>query len=843
MARLFSAANGNNTDASTWYVIDNGSFNESETSTITLTTSYTGVSWTAFAPGAITIDGCGFRVAQRIGTTGTLSGELYNSTLASSVAGTEVTINLTDLADTSAASDGGWIFLKYAAPVTLLAGNNYQTRYRTSASSQLSIAGSTSTNPSRLLRTTASQAPIAGDDRYIYGEFVSGSGITTKTVILNDTGSAIDYGSASTSQVNAALSIGRGGTFTLENSASRNYVQKLSGNAIIYNGGVVNLGQTGSFLPSSSTFRWDFDCVSNVDFGIFVRRGGTFNAAGTPKTRWTTLTGNVSASMMQIPVVSTNGWQTNDTLVLAPTLTTITQAESRSISTVDSTTQVTITPSLSNTHHGIGSIQGEVGNLTSNLQIYGKSNTVGTFLTYNANSYGYINNVEFRYYGSSNTSKRGLEIQHLNTSTMGVVTVESCSFYDQSLSTSLIGANVSSTGDRFRIVGNVCYTTISAGSGFVVLGGGSNVSPIVDFSNNCAIGGTANAGTGIQSNIINTFQGNNSDNVSAGYSTGVTFSVAFIDSGHNSILSGYRSHSNSTGINVSGLSAKTILSSSFVSNSTGMQFSSAGPTNIVSCSFIGNAASGLSPSSPVAECILNNCEFKARLNPSSPQLNGVQFNSQGAVPNKLTFNKCSFGVGATHSTADVNISAIQSGMISFNNCILSSSLEITATAYNFLTETAYIGIQRNDQTVGNHRAFIRYGIITRDTAIYRTASPSMRIEPESSTYLVNTKIRPFRVAVNSGQTCTPSVYVRESVLGDGVAYNGVRIKLYQKANYNLGVESDVLLATATAASTGAWELLTGTTAAATDDGVFEFYLEFNGTAGWINIDDFTATVA
>jgi len=99
------------------------------------------------------------------------------------------------------------------------------------------------------------------------------------------------------------------------------------------------------------------------------------------------------------------------------------------------------------------------------------------------------------------------------------------------------------------------------------------------------------------------------------------------------------------------------------------------------------------------------------------------------------------------------------------------------------------------------------------------------------------------VPVNSGQACTPVVYVRESEAGDGAAYNGSRVDLYVKANYNLGITSDTLLATATAASDGAFEQLTGTTATVTDAGVLEFYVVCNGTMGWINIDDFTATNA
>ena len=93
----------------------------------------------------------------------------------------------------------------------------------------------------------------------------------------------------------------------------------------------------------------------------------------------------------------------------------------------------------------------------------------------------------------------------------------------------------------------------------------------------------------------------------------------------------------------------------------------------------------------------------------------------------------------------------------------------------------------------------------------------------------------------SSLSCRCACHVRRLYVG--AAYNGSRVDLYAKANYNLGITSDTLLATATAASDGAWEGLTGTTATVADAGVLEFYFVCNGTTGWINIDDFTATNA
>ena len=48
------------------------------------------------------------------------------------------------------------------------------------------------------------------------------------------------------------------------------------------------------------------------------------------------------------------------------------------------------------------------------------------------------------------------------------------------------------------------------------------------------------------------------------------------------------------------------------------------------------------------------------------------------------------------------------------------------------------------------------------------------------------------------------------------------------------------VATATAAAAaGSWELLTGTTGAAGDTGVMEFFVDCDGTTGWVNVDDWS----
>jgi hypothetical protein len=93
------------------------------------------------------------------------------------------------------------------------------------------------------------------------------------------------------------------------------------------------------------------------------------------------------------------------------------------------------------------------------------------------------------------------------------------------------------------------------------------------------------------------------------------------------------------------------------------------------------------------------------------------------------------------------------------------------------------------------------------------------------------------VAVASGNTTTIGCYVRCSAAPDTV-YNGNRPRLMLKKNPSLGVDNDVVLATATVAANGAWELISGTTPSASANGSWEVYVDCDGTAGWVNCNDF-----
>jgi hypothetical protein len=142
-------------------------------------------------------------------------------------------------------------------------------------------------------------------------------------------------------------------------------------------------------------------------------------------------------------------------------------------------------------------------------------------------------------------------------------------------------------------------------------------------------------------------------------------------------------------------------------------------------------------------------------------------------------------------------------------------------------------------SAGVHRVIKRNGTISNDSTIYDVSPSSLRLTPNSAVYKLEST--PFIVAVASGSTPTTSVKVRKSVAGDGTAYNGNQPRLLLRANPSAGTSynSDIVCATASAAS-GSWETLSYTLPVAVTDNVgMEFYIDCDGTTGWINVDTFT----
>jgi hypothetical protein len=154
---------------------------------------------------------------------------------------------------------------------------------------------------------------------------------------------------------------------------------------------------------------------------------------------------------------------------------------------------------------------------------------------------------------------------------------------------------------------------------------------------------------------------------------------------------------------------------------------------------------------------------------------------------------------------------------------------------------SYFTMQRYGQTAGDHRCEMTFGQFKTDTSIVNTAAQSLRMTPNSATHKLesapNGTMAPpgLLVRVNSGDAINASAYIRESVVGDGAAYNGNAPRIIVRANSSVGITSDTVLATYSGAA-GTFRATSGTSAfTCTDKGYVEIIFDCDGTAGWVNI--------
>ena len=203
--------------------------------------------------------------------------------------------------------------------------------------------------------------------------------------------------------------------------------------------------------------------------------------------------------------------------------------------------------------------------------------------------------------------------------------------------------------------------------------------------------------------------------------------------------------------------------------------------------------------------------------------------------------------------------------------VLAGGFGQTIIAYNTLMSMTNSGVVNNiplgnsftsikhNQVAGDNRVLVPFGgggasggsggtasfTFLTDTTIYNRESPSMRCYVAFATPKIQTPV--MYVPVKSGINPTISIKVRKSVVGDGTAYNGSEPRLILLANTALGYSYDTtlgynmysaVLATASGAA-GAWETLTANLPTTpTEDGVVAVVVDMDGTAGWVNIDDF-----
>lgn len=835
MAVLTSIATGNFTTAGTWGVVDSTSYLNAENATESLlTTTYSNTRSAAFTPGAIVVSHIGVKLCERIGTTGTMSVHMNTSADHVEVAGTEVTINTADLPSALEADlNGGWIFFKLASPVTLSAATGYELEAKTSSASMVDLwCDATLDNISRAIVTTTTQAPAAGDDLIVAGER-TGAGTGNSFTVTMDNTATTDFGAASTSLVTPSLAICDRGTLSYGTTAATNYYLKQSGNVIVYSGGTFNMGTTGTQIPRNSTASLQFDCATNVDFGLTIRNLGAFNAQGLSRTVgnnsfYCKLNTDEAINSTSLGVDTDTGWLDNDEIAVASTTRTVAQCEKGALNGAAGAATLTVDGfagvggGLAFAHSGTSPTQAEIILLTRNVSILGASASLQGYISFTVTSSVDIDWTEIKWMGSATTGKRGIDI---STGTGGSLNIQYSSLHDFSVASSR-GQNVGTSCNNITYSNNVSYAIANshyvigstAGStltfdGNIFMKNTDATSSLALFNdvggvitNNTFIGATANGFSCAQSSqTIGTFSGNTSHSNGA---DGFDFSQSQNSFGTLSSITSWRNSGFGIDFSTAQIEGVTINVGTFFGNTTTNLNIGTSVARFTCISVVSNGDSTFSTTS------------------------GVAFPGASFCPG-VTFISCDFSTVSGIKTAHTNDVICGAGFVDalFLNCIFAGTNEVTSQS-NMMVNSS-IKSQKHDQTAGLHKTWTKYGTITIETTTVHTGGQSVKLTPNNASSKLESPS--FYVAVANGATITPTVYVYEDV-----AYNGARSRLIVKRNDAIGITADTVLDTATAASDAAWEGLTGTTAAATDDGVMEFVVDCDGTAGNLFVDSFSA---
>lgn len=832
MANLLCESNINFTSSS-WKAIDSISFNNSEASSSNTTTSF--VASSASTPGAITVEGIMIKYRYLVNNTGTLTVELYNSTGAASVTGTSVTINVSDLAMqllSGNVNTGGFIYLKFPSPVTLLAATLYSVRIKSSVNGSVSINTSTGTNWSIGLVTSTNAAPASSDLLFIAAPFTTISTPAVITCTFNNT----------TSTVFGSIEVGGYAKLILENNASTDYQFKIA------NGGLfkctlnseTEFGTSSSRINASSSFLLELQSTGLASNGLIVKTSAKFTMFGAQKIRKAKLTANSIVGATSLTTNVSTEWKNGDNIVFANTIRSASATalcERKALTADASGTSLTIT-AMANAKSGTAPIQCDIGNVTSNAKIYGTSTTstiyikVGERITGNI-SYFNVDNVEFRYLGGNTADKYGITLYGQSSSS--VVDIIDCAFHDGATSNGYsINIPAGLFSDNYTITGNVIY------GGYIGLSLGNGVTGTMydgtkKFNDNLLIGQN-NRGMFLYFSSKHNYLFELKNNIVSGathYSLDLSVLVDLTTEIDGNIT--YGGARAGMYINIQNSTIKNCTS--YLNNGVGIHIDRCNNITLDTGTLFGNSNNMQITG---ADNIIKN--YSIQSNSTYTTAYGIYLGAVNFVSAiNIIFDNCSIGTSTSH-TGGVIFVQQEPFLAIFRNSLFGGSVIVAPNNGNW-GDFSKISFQKFNQTSDSHRVVKSgFGIIYSDTVIYDSSPISQRLIPSSS--LRKLKSTTFQIAVASGSTATVSAKVRKSVIGDGTAYNGNQPRLILKANptaHGSAYNSDIVCATASAAA-GTWETLSYTLPSAVTDNVgMEFYVDCDGTTGWINIDSITVS--
>jgi putative intracellular protease/amidase len=200
---------------------------------------------------------------------------------------------------------------------------------------------------------------------------------------------------------------------------------------------------------------------------------------------------------------------------------------------------------------------------------------------------------------------------------------------------------------------------------------------------------------------------------------------------------------------------------------------------------------------------------------------------------------CDFGVAtgvyAANATADINIATtLPVTQITAVNCRLGSATEVAGVTN--MAPGSFIALGQKDQAVA-HEVQTPIGTLSYDAVVTSGGNPTLRMTPSSATLKLRSNARQtdkWLIAVQSGQTIDFEILVQKDA-----TYNGTQPRLVALSNPALDINADTIIATMSGGA-GSFQALIGSIGPVPATGVIEIFADCDGTAGFINVADFTA---
>jgi hypothetical protein len=842
MAFLVCGANGNFSAAATWQVADATFSTASTSSTATaLTTSYTTSSGTT--PGAITVDALAVKVLVRAAgaATNNLILSLYNATDATEVTSASIPVSDIPAAAAGAETHGGWFLWKFGSNQNLTAGKSYVLRARLdSTSTGVSLGAIATTNYQRLLRTTTTASPASADQLFILGEWTTSATFTTRTATIDFTTTTVDLGAGAAAGFSYLPGICIGKSGTVNATTGSTIYCKVSGNITVFSGGTLSLGTTGT--PFVGDVSIVFDTVSSGNYGLRGRAGATISLVGSPRTAGKSvvkakLTAAAAIAATTLNVDTDTGWLSGDEVLITNTNTNGgPENEIRILNGNASTASMDVTAGLTYAHDGLATTcVARVLLLTRNVKVTNNASTsqradheipdMGVTLQWCQFDGGCVT------FNAPLTTASTLDYvcsrQNSGASSPALDLSPSDNVVLSNYVGALLSANTSVVLDAPAASANYriqnAYVAHASGAAGVCV----NLDQLPDLTVDNSLTGVECFG-GVVGMYFTLSAGNNVTSV-----TGTNFD-------------NFVFHGCDYGIRWQG----AVSLGGAVMNSwdvrrcavTGLLMNAGVATGWYDVKCVGWTGLGngtfLDQNMHLWKIVFDNllCDGQA----SHPS--GTGFNLTGPQSWSLvdiTFESCSIGATVGHTNADFDLAV--SPTYGLNYQIKARNTIFSAAAVNWVIngapggyqhEDGYVASIRDDQTSGQHRVFRTRSseLCEADTSVFNSAAPSEKITPATAARKARSGYKQFAVA--AGVTYAVSVYVRKDA-----AYNGNQPRLIARRNDSIAVTADTVVDTF-AGGTGSWEQLTGNITP-TYDGVLECYVDLDGTAGYVNVDDWS----